>query len=61
MDEEGFDKAAWIAKSRQQLMKFFRSGSRKSGKLMVDIVINAEKFQFDFFYIDADEKYSAVG
>ena len=28
---------------------------------MVDIVINTEKFQFDFFYIDTDEKYSAVG
>ena len=44
-----------------KLMKFFRSGSRKSGKLMVDNVINTENFQFDLFYIGADAKYSAVG
>ena len=44
-----------------KLKKFFRSGSRKSGKFMVNISSIQKIFQCDFFYIGADAKYSAVG
>jgi hypothetical protein len=55
--KEGFDIVAWIAKSRKGLKRLFRGGSRKN---MVDISYT-ERFQFDFFYIGAKAKYSAVG
>ena len=45
---------------RNELKKLFRSGSTKSRKHMVHIIY-MEKFHFDFFYIGANAKYSAVG
>ena len=44
-----------------ELKRLFRSGSRKSGKFMVDI-IDTERFQsLTSFKIGANAKYSAVG
>jgi hypothetical protein len=60
-DEEGFDRAAWIAKSRQQAKEAFPKWLKEVREIYGSNIINTERFQFNFFHIGTNAKYSAVG
>jgi len=50
LDKEGFDRAAWSAKSKQQVKEAFPNWVKEVRKFLIDI-INTERFQFLTTYI----------
>jgi hypothetical protein len=62
-NEEGFDRNAWITKSKQQANEAFPKWVKEVREIYgrYHIITNTERFKSDFFYIGANAKYSAVG
>ena len=60
--KEGFDFNAWIAKSRQRAKEAFPRWVKEVREIYGNYhYSNTQRFQFDFFYIGTNAKYSVVG